>query len=189
MESISKILDAISEESRAAAARILENGRNSAEELKKLYDREAQIAEEGIIAEAEKTAEEIRQRSISQAGIESRNIRLKAKREALTQAFERAGDRLAGLTTDQKKELYEKQILKYSSGREISIQLNEKDKKAFGSRLKADGIKVRLDNEAGGFSGGLLIRENDIETDCTFEVILESARKELETQIAGVLFS
>ena len=58
MESISKILDAISEESRAAAARILENGRNSAEELKKLYDREAQIAEEGIIAEAEKTAEE-----------------------------------------------------------------------------------------------------------------------------------
>lgn len=188
MESVSKILDAISAESRAAADRILENGRNNAAEMRKLYDREAQLAEERIIAEAEKTAGEIRQRSISQAGIESRNIRLKAKREALTQAFDKAGERLAGLAADQKKELYQRLILKYSS-REVNIQLNEADKKAFGSRMKADGIKVRVDDEAGSFSGGLIIREKDIETNCTFEVILEAARKEMETEIAAVLFS
>ena len=188
MESVSKILDAISAESRAAADRILENGRNNAAEMRKLSDREAQLAEEKIIAEAEKTAGEIRQRSISQAGIESRNIRLKAKREALTQAFDKAGERLAGLAADQKKELYQRLILKYSS-REVNIQLNEADKKAFGSRMKADGIKVRVDDEAGSFSGGLIIREKDIETNCTFEVILEAARKEMETEIAAVLFS
>ena len=189
MESVSKILYAISAESRAAADRILENGRNNAAEMRKLSDREAQLAEERIIAEAEKTAGEIRQRSISQAGIESRNIRLKAKREALTQAFDKAGERLAGLAADQKKELYQRLILKYSSSREVNIQLNEADKKAFGSRMKADGIKVRVDDEAGSFSGGLIIREKDIETNCTFEVILEAARKEMETEIAAVLFS
>ena len=52
MESVSKILDAISAESRAAADRILENGRNNAAEMRKLSDREAQLAEERIIAEA-----------------------------------------------------------------------------------------------------------------------------------------
>ena len=55
--------------------------------------------------------------------------------------------------------------------------------------MKADGIKVRVDDEAGSFSGGLIIREKDIETNCTFEVILEAARKEMETEIAAVLFS
>ena len=189
MESVSKILDAISAESRAAADRILENGRNNAAEMRKLYDREAQLAEEKIIAEAEKTAGEIRQRSISQAGIESRNIRLKAKREALTQAFDKAGERLAGLSGERKKEMYQRLISKYSSGSEVIVQLNETDKKALGNRLKADGIKIRLDNEPASFSGGLIIREKNIETNCTFEAMLDMARKEMETEIADVLFS
>lgn len=189
MESVSKILDAISAEGRAAAGRILEDGRNNAAEMRKFYDREACTAEEKLLEEAEKTAEELRKRSISRAGIESRNIRLNVRRKALSQAFDKAGERLAGLSGERKKEMYQRLISKYSSGSEVIVQLNETDKKALGNRLKVDGIKIRLDNEPASFSGGLIIREKNIETNCTFEAMLDMARKEMETEIADVLFS
>lgn len=87
MESISKILDAITAEGEAEAEKILENGRKSAEEAFKLYEKEARMDEDDIFEKAEQRAREIQQRSLSQAGIESRNIKLSARRNALEQTL------------------------------------------------------------------------------------------------------
>ena len=65
MNNISKILDAISAESREEADKILQAGAKSAEEVLKLYREEASMEEESILKKARKEADEILQRGTS----------------------------------------------------------------------------------------------------------------------------
>ena len=48
---------------------------------------------------------------------------------------------------------------------------------------------MNLDTKPGTFSGGLIIKEGSVETNCTFEVMIETAKKEMEAEIAAMLFS
>lgn len=189
MESISKILDAILAEGNAEAEKILESGKKNAEETFRLYEKEARMDEDSIFEKAERKAQEIRQRSLSQAGIESRNIKLSARREALEQTFAMAAGKLTDIEPDKKKALYEKLIAQYSSSREVVIRLNEKDRGDFGKKLKVKGVRISLDEENGTFSGGFIMKEQALETNCTFEVMIENAKKEMESEIAAMLFA
>ena len=56
MEPISKILDAIADEAKAEADKIIESGKKNAEETFRLYEKEARIDEDSIF---EKVAKEL----------------------------------------------------------------------------------------------------------------------------------
>ena len=188
MENISKILDAISQEAEAEADRIIENGEKSCREIRKLCEEEAAAKCKSIIGRAEKTAREIERRSISQAGIEIRNIRLAARREILDKAFSAAEKKLADFDKEGRKALYERCIEKYSSS-DITVQMNVRDRAEIGSKLKVKGKNIRMDKNCGSFSGGIIIKESSCEMNCTFEALVENARKAMEIEIADILFS
>ena len=48
---------------------------------------------------------------------------------------------------------------------------------------------MTVDSEAGDFLGGLILREGEIETNCTFEVMIKDTKKEKESEIAAALFA
>ena len=189
MESISKILDAISAQSLAETDKIMESSRQEAEELQKLYEKEALKARDNILSKANAEADGIRQRNLSQAGIESRNLLLSARRETIEKVFAKAAERLASMPDTEKKALYEKLISRYSSSDEVIVQLNSHDKDKLGRKIKPDGVKMTIDKENGDFSGGLIIKEKTTETNCTFEVMVENAKKEMVSEVAAMLFS
>ncbi|MCI6820845.1 MAG: V-type ATP synthase subunit E [Clostridiales bacterium] len=189
MESISKILDAISAQSLAETDKIMESSRQEAEELQKLYEKEALKARDNILSKANAEADGIRQRNLSQAGIESRNLLLSARREAIEKVFAKAAERLASMPDTEKKALYEKLISRYSGSDEVIVQLNSNDKDKLGRKIKPDGVKMTIDKENGDFSGGLIIKEKTTETNCTFEVMVENAKKEMVSEVAAMLFS
>ena len=189
MESISKILDAISAQSLAETDKIMESSRQEAEELQKLYEKEALKARDNILSKANAEADGIRQRNLSQAGIESRNLLLSARREAIDKVFAKAAERLASMPDTEKKALYEKLISRYSGSDEVIVQLNSNDKDKLGRKIKPDGVKMTIDKENGDFSGGLIIKEKTTETNCTFEVMVENAKKEMVSEVAAMLFS
>lgn len=189
MESISKILDAISAQSLAETDKIMESSRQEAEELQKLYEKEALKARDNILSKANAEADGIRQRNLSQAGIESRNLLLSARREAIEKVFEKAAERLVSMPDTEKKALYEKLISRYSSSDEVIVQLNSQDKDKLGRKIKPDGVKITIDKENGDFSGGLIIKEKTTETNCTFDVMVENAKKEMVSEVAAMLFS
>ena len=189
MESISKILDAISAQSLAETDKIMESSRQEAEELQKLYEKEALKARDNILSKANAEADGIRQRNLSQAGIESRNLLLSARREAIEKVFAKAAERLASMPDTEKKALYEKLISRYSGSDEVIVQLNSNDKDKLGRKIKPDGVKITIDKENGDFSGGLIIKEKTTETNCTFEVMVENAKKEMVSEVAAMLFS
>ena len=189
MESISKILDAISAQSLAETDKIMESSRQEAEELQKLYEKEALKTRDNILSKANIEADGIRQRNPSQAGIESRNILLSARREAIEKVFAKAAERLASMPDTEKKSLYEKLISRYSGSDEVIVQLNSNDKDKLGRKIKPDGVKITIDKETGDFSGGLIIKEKTTETNCTFDVMVENAKKEMVSEVAAMLFS
>lgn len=189
MESISKILDAISAQSLAETDKIMESSRQEAEELQKLYEKEALKARDNILSKANAEADGIRQRNLSQAGIESRNLLLSARREAIEKVFAKVAERLASMPDTEKKALYEKLISRYSGSDEVIVQLNSNDKDKLGRKIKPDGVKMTIDKENGDFSGGLIIKEKTTETNCTFEVMVENAKKEMVSEVAAMLFS
>ncbi|NLD19827.1 MAG: hypothetical protein GX663_06205 [Clostridiales bacterium] len=194
MDNISKILEAIREDGQAEADKVFNEGRKRADAVKKLYGEEAHSEQEDIIRKAEKEADEITQRGISQAGIESRNIKLTARRQALEKAFGMAAEKLGQLSDDEKAGLYVRLIGKYGDTGKMTIVLNEKDKNAIGKKLikraeKEYGKEITLSERTGAFLGGVILLEDEVETNCTFEVILEDIKKETEADVAAMLFA
>ncbi|MCQ4636809.1 V-type ATP synthase subunit E family protein [Anaerovorax odorimutans] len=194
MDNISKILEAIRAEGQEEADKIAEAGQKNVDEIARLYSEEAGIEKDAILKKAKKEAEEITQRGISQAGIESRNTKLTARRAALEKTFEMAADKLAQLPEEKKLKIYKGLIGTYSGSKQVTVVLNEADQKAFGKKLaseagQAHGMEVNLAQQPGDFIGGLIIQEGEIETNCTFEVLINDRKKETESQVAAMLFA
>lgn len=194
MDNISKILDAIREEGQQEADKVTAAGQKNVEEIAKLYNEEAGIEKDAILKKARKEAEEIAQRGISQAGIESRNTKLTARRTALEKTFEMAAAKLARLPEKEKMDIYKKLIGTYSGSKAVTVVLNGDDKNALGKELtsqaaKAYDMKVELAQKSGDFLGGLIIQEGEVETNCTFEVLISDRKKETESEVAAMLFA
>lgn len=177
MDNLSKILDAIYAEGRAEAAEILKAGTRRAENLLKQYREEAEKEEAAILEKARRQAAELIRRTASRADIEGRRIRLQAKRRALQGVFSQALADMAKLSNKEKQDLYTRLIGKYAAGKDAVLTLNRADARALGKKLihgaeKEHGIKITLDTEAGGFLGGLILRQGKVETNCTFEALI-----------------
>lgn len=112
----------------------------------------------------------------------------------MEETFSLALEKMAQLSDKEKQDLYAKLIGAYAGGKEVTVQLNQADGKVLGKKLahkaeKAYGIQVTVDSEAGDFLGGLILREGEIETNCTFEVMIKDTKKEKESEIAAALFA
>ncbi|MEG0829280.1 MAG: V-type ATP synthase subunit E [Anaerovoracaceae bacterium] len=194
MDNMEKILVAIKKQGEAEAEKILQAGKKNADGIYKLYGEEAKVEEDAIMKRAEKEVAWIQQRNLSQAGIGGRNIKLKAKRQALEQSFDLAEEKLIRLPKEKKEELYKKLIVTYTNGSEAEIVFNKEDKQTIGKKLledleKRDKLKLTLCEKPGDFKGGLIIKEGDVETSCTFEVLKADGKKVMESEIAEMLFS
>jgi len=186
---LSKILTAIGDEGDSEAARILASAEKEADELRRLYDEQIEEVRKDIMLKAEIKAEEVKRSGRSQASGQRGSIRLAAKRQALEKAFFEAEQELAGMPDAKKKGFYEKLISACSIGNNVMVRLNEQDKKRVGKKLKVAGKTLKIEETPGSFKGGLIIREADTETICTFEALIADAAKELEPEIAAILFS
>lgn len=82
-----------------------------------------------------------------------------------------------------------------------TVLLNKKDRDTFGSemvaraRRYAEGKKyasmlnrVEISEQTASITGGLILRCGDIETNCSFSMMLAEMREQLEPQIADILF-
>lgn len=188
MEQLSKILDVIHSQAQAEADEIMQKSTQRIVEIQHTFAGEARLGEQAILNTAHRQAEEILRRSDAEASMQSRNLQLQVKREILDRAFEKALGKLSQKGSEARKELYEKLIEKVSLGDKVTVQLNEEDRRKLGKKLKVKGVDIDIDKSAGDFCGGLIIKEEFTETDCTFEALVFGMQKELEPAAADMLF-
>ncbi|MEG0853139.1 MAG: V-type ATP synthase subunit E [Angelakisella sp.] len=197
MNDMSVILERISEDAKVQAAGIIETAKKNCESIKAEYNKEAEQQKKAILSAAAAQAEAIRLRAASQSGIEQRNLKLETRRAAIDAAFEKAMETLCAMSDEKKVALYSEMAAQSVSG-DAAVILNAAEKASIGEAVikmaskklvsERKVNKLYIATEVGKFRGGIKLREGNIETNCTFEVLIAQAKEEMEPEVAKILF-
>jgi len=199
MNGIEKITARIAADAQAEADEIRAASAQECEELKKAGSQAAQDEYWRIVRQGVKDCEKRVQRLGSTAAMEAKKSVLSLKQEMVSEAFDRASDALAALPENEYVDFLASLADKAARTGLEEIVFNEADKKRVGAkvakaanaRLEKRGLygKLTVAEQCRDIKGGLLIKEGDIECNCSIETLISLYRSELATQVADVLFA
>ena len=198
MNGIDKILDKLQAESQAETAAILEKARAEAEAIAARFARQAEQEKAAAEVKGRKAAEERQDRLIRAAEMESKKTILGAKQAVLDKAFAQARDKLLRLPEEEYVSLLARLAAGSSGTGTEAVVMNAKDRDALGEKTVAEANRLRaqaglpasltLSAETAEIDGGLFLRDQSSEVNCTFETLLRLGREELAGQAAAILF-
>ena len=197
MQGIEKIIEKIISDAKTDAKATEQQTQVQIDVIKKRHDDEAnsQIAE--IKKEAEQKSMQYKQRSQTMADLEKRRNSLAIKRELVEEAFVEAAQKLKQMDGNYYVEFVEKVIVSLEEI-EGEIIVGEKDKYINQAiidnaikMLSQKGInsKITLSKQKANFDGGFILKNGRIETNCTFDMLVSTAKRDLEQEVASILFA
>ena len=196
MNGIEKIIARIEADSQDECRRISEQAKERAEEI--LRDGEVAAAGEyeAAITEGRKTAQERRKRLVSSSKSEAGKLVLASKQKILGETYELAMKKLCAHS--KKAELLASLAFRASVTGRGSIIMNPADKDSIGHIVvklaneklaaAAKTAELTLSDTTRDICGGLYLAEGSIETNCTFESLINAQRTEYAAEAAKVLF-
>lgn len=191
------ILNKIESDAREAAAQQLDEAKRRAQELREQGEARMRAEREAMERKADADAQELEGRMLRMAELEDRKARLGAKRRVLDEAFEGALVRLRALPAAEKRAFFLEELASAAQGDETLCigdvagdWFDASFVKQANTRLKVQGRPGALRaGEALRGACGFELRRGGAALTCTFEALLESARMELESDAARMLFS
>ena len=199
MDGINKITDRIAAETREEIAAIQAETADKCRVIKESYDKVAQDEYWKVVTAGAKECELYVQRLASTAAMESKKSILSMKQEAVSRVFEESEKRICNLPEDQYVDFLARLAGNAASTGLEEIVFNGRDKahnakaviKAANEVLKKRGLlpKLTISEQTGSFKGGLMVKQGDIEVNCTIEKLIELSKGDLAAQIADILFS
>lgn len=131
-------------------------------------------------------------RLIANAKLEGRKKILGTKQDIINEVFDTSLNELSNLNKEEYIELLTR-ISTDALSKDSEILLNAKDNKEIAEELitelnKSSNNKVKLGKEVIKCSGGLIIKNGNIQVNMTFDTILKNLREELETEVIQILF-
>jgi V/A-type H+/Na+-transporting ATPase subunit E len=140
-------------------------------------------------------AEERIERLAGVALLETKKLKLSVKQEMVGRAFDLALDRLRNLPEQEYVNLLATLAAKASRSGKEEILLTEDDRLRLGNeiarqanQLVPGGGSLYIGTDSLQNLSGLILREGDIEINCTFESLIRSAKEEMATELAEMLF-
>lgn len=199
MEGINKITERIAAETSEEIAAIQAEAAEKCSAIKAEYDQKAQEEYWKLIREGAKECEAYGQRLSGAAAMEAKKSVLAMKQEAISRVFDKTVESLCNMPEDKYVDFLARQAANAASTGLEELIFNEKDKtacskavvKAANELLKKRGLypKLTVSEITGNFKGGLLVKQGDIEVNCTVEKLVELSKTEMTAQVAGVMFA
>jgi V/A-type H+/Na+-transporting ATPase subunit E len=189
----------------AISDRILAEARTEAERIESTADRQAQEARAAAkedradlisqaTAAARREAERSKRQRLAQAKLAARDAVISAKQGIIDEAFRRAAQKLAAISGDQYVDLMAALVARRAAGGE-EIVLDAADEtmnsviiERATSLLAPKASPIRLAGPKTGLGPGFILRRHNVEENYLFSRSLESAREELEAEVANVIF-
>jgi len=199
MISAEKIRNKILEDAKSKALAIEEQAKLEAKEILADASKTAEAKSAQILKRAENDSAEVYRRLISIGGLEGRKEILRAKQEVVDNAFRLAMEKIISLPDAQYQELLETMIADAASNSTGEILISERDSSRINSNF-ADNINKQL-KSAGktgtltlskdriNASGGFVLRYGDMEVNSTLEILFETLRSQLESEVVKTLFN
>ena len=199
MNGIEKISKRLVADAESEIAALKEETQRKCDEIRAMYEEKAQEEYQSRMAEGVKAAETRMQRLGSAAEMEAKKAILAFKQEMVAKAFDDAAEKLANLPeADYVKFLAAQAAAAASTGSEELI-FNARDKSAVGpavakaanALLEGKGRKgaLTVSDETRAISGGVIVRQGNIEVNCAVETLVQLSRSELASQVAEILFA
>ena len=199
MDGIEKITERIAVETREEIAAIQAETAEKCRVIKETYSNKAQEEYWRLIREGTKECETQVSRLAGTAAMEAKKSVLAMKQDAVSRTFDKAVSVLCGLPESQYVDFLSKQAAAAASNGLEELVFNAKDKascskavvKAANELLKKRGLlpKLTVSETTGSFKGGLMVKQGDIEVNCTVEKLVELSRSELTAPVAEILFA
>ena len=194
MNGIEKITQRIASEAQAEIDRILGDARDEADRIAESYRAQADGEAAELNARNEKNAAEREERLVSAAQMEARKVLLAAKQEMVEKAYIQALDKLCAMPEEQYVSVLAGLLVKASSnGKEEAVFSNE-DRERVGKAAVAkanelSGKQLRLSEETQPIRGGFILKDKNVEVNCTFETLVRLQKAETAGAVVKKLFA
>ncbi len=164
-----------------------------AENEKRAQDEYWRLVREGV-----KDTEQRVQRMDRTARLEAKKSVLNMKQEAVSRAFDLAKDKIAELPERDYVAFLAREAAEAAITGQEEVIFCERDRKSVGAKavkaanelLAAKGMPglLTLSDVTRDMAGGLMLKQGDIEVNCTVDTLLDLTRDELAARVADVLF-
>ena len=194
MNGIEKITQRIASDAQAEVDRILGDARDEAGRIAANYRAQADAEAAELAAKNEKAAAEREERLVSAAQMEARKVQLAAKQEMVEKAYIQALDKLCALPEEQYVAILADLLVKASSNGKEEAVFSPEDRERVGEAAVAkanelSGKQLRLSEETQPIRGGFILKDKNVEVNCTFETLVRLHKAETAGAVAHKLFA
>ncbi len=175
------------------AEKILEKAEKQAKEIREKAQEEIKKTQEEYDRKLEKEKPEIFERRKIVARLDVQKMELGARRKLIDQVFDSAVEKLQKMEDAEYEQFISKLLKKALSEGKGTVIPGKEEKlitkewlRKFNEENKTD---IELSKESSPAKGGFIYRVGDVDINCTFGVLLDNLREELEAEVVKSLFS
>lgn len=198
MKGIEKITARIAADAEAEDSVVRKESEERIAQIRADYEKQAQEAAAAILKDGAKENEQHASRIERTAQLEAKRNILGMKQEMVSKAFELAKEKIVSMPQEEYVAFLVRQIGQAASTGHETLILNQIDRERCGAAviaaanaaLTAAGKPgaLTLAEETRPMSGGFILKQGDVEVNCTVDILLELVRGDLAAPVAGVLF-
>ena len=198
MNGIEKITARIQADAQRDADAVTAEAAERCKEMRLEYDQKAQDAYWLLVRAGVKDCEERVKRLGSAAALEAKKSVLGLKQEMVAEVFDRAVEMLLELPKKEYVDLLAGIAAKAAGNGFEELVFNSKDQRAVGEMvakaanelLKERGNygKLTVSELTRDIKGGVIVKQGDIETNCSIEAMVGQYKSELSAPVAAALF-
>ena len=194
MNGIEKITQRIASDAQAEVDRILGDAREEAARISANYRAQADAEAQELDAKNERAAAEQEERLISAAQMKASRLQLAAKQEMVEKAYIQALDKLCAMPKEQYVDVLAKLLVEASSNGKEEAVFSKEDREQVGKAAvekanQISGKQLRLSEESLPIRGGFILKDKNVEVNCTFETLVRLQKAEPAGAVANALFA
>ena len=194
MNGIEKITQRIASDAQAEVDRILGDAREEAARISANYRAQADAEAQELDAKNERAAAEQEERLISAAQMKASRLQLAAKQEMVEKAYIQALDKLCAMPKEQYVDVLAKLLVEASSNGKEEAVFSKEDREQAGKAAvekanQISGKQLRLSEESLPIRGGFILKDKNVEVNCTFETLVRLQKAETAGAVVKTLFA
>lgn len=185
------IVEKIISDAHLRAESIIGEANDKADEVISVAAEECKAYLYNFKAETDKMVFDVEARSKTVAELDAKKLALAAKTKVLDVVYERTLDNLRNLDKDTYSELIFAMLQNAKDGDVVTISQREKDivtKESLAQFAKEKGISLTLSDKLGDFDGGVILSENGVDKNFTFEIEVALLKEQTEANVAKEIF-
>lgn len=193
MNGIEKIAERIISDARAEADAIRQEAEMKADAVRQQAQKDADARKDKLIREGEAESEALYARLVASADTDAKKAALSVKQELLSEAFEKAVEKLRKLPDKDYVKLLAALADRASETGTEQIILNAEDRAKFGAEVvklanACSGRALTLSEETRPITGGLILTQGRIEVNCALDTLANQSKNALSAEAAKLLF-